>query len=237
MGTIEITPEALEAMRLFNQYCFPSYWFWGYPERKKAALSILSSGIFEGDELKGHATRQNYPVVRGDTNVLGDLICDLVEKHFGYDVNLPAGQVFHRLEGPLEQEIVREFDDHFRFVAAIARIGGVRKDVIQNKCDEWRKQVSTRAVEGKIPLHWREIMMDEVYPGQGYYPAKKIAYAFADIFLRYVPQALPASIAKWVNIVIESLGRKAVSDSGLRDYVSKEKRRGSQLPEPIKITE
>jgi len=113
--------EQSEAERLFNQYCYPDTWFWKYPEWKQAALSILSSGIFEGNELKGHARRQNYPLVQGDSVVLGDLIEGLVQKHFDYDVDLPF---VRRLEGPLREDIVGEFDDHFRFVAAIARLGG-----------------------------------------------------------------------------------------------------------------
>jgi hypothetical protein len=175
-----VSLEALKAERLFNQYCYPKTWYWDYPEWKQAALSILSSGIFEGNELKGHARRQNYPVVQGDSVVLGDLIIDLVQIHFDYDVNLPSGQVFHRLEGPLVEDIVGKFDDHFRFVAAIARLGGIRSDLVQNIWDDWRKKISTRAVEGKISPRWHQVIMGKIFPE---YPApKKIGYAFADIF-------------------------------------------------------
>jgi hypothetical protein len=230
-----VSLEALKAERLFNQYCYPKTWYWDYPEWKQAALSILSSGIFEGNELKGHARRQNYPVVQGDSVVLGDLIIDLVQIHFDYDVNLPSGQVFHRLEGSLVEDIVGKFDDHFRFVAAIALLGGIRSDLVQNTWDDWRKKVSTRAVEGKISPRWRQIIMNEIFPG--YDVPKKIAYAFADIFLRYVPkvpkEVPPARIAEWVNVTLESLGRPKVDDSVLRQYISNERQRISQLPTQI----
>jgi hypothetical protein len=213
------TKEQVKAERLFNEYCFPGTWYWEYPEWKKAALDILSSEIFEGYELKGHARRQNYPVVQGESVVLGDLIIHLVQKHFDYDVNLRSGQVVHRLEGPLEQEIVSNFDDHFRFVAAIARLGGIRSDLVQNIWGDWRKQVSTQAVKGKISPRWRQVMMDEIFPG--YAAPPKIAYAFADIFLRYVAQARPGRIVHWVNVTLESLGRRPVSKSSLNDYIKK----------------
>jgi hypothetical protein len=116
---MSVSLEVLKAERLFNQYCYPKTWYWENPEWKQAALDILSAGIIEENTLKGHAGhKKNYPVE------LGDLICDLVQRHFDYDVNLPSGQVFHRLEGPLEEEIVSKFDDHFCFVAAIARLAG-----------------------------------------------------------------------------------------------------------------
>ena len=213
------TKEQVKAERLFNEYCFPGTWYWEYPEWKKAALDILSSGIFEGYELKGHARRQNYPVVQGESVVLGDLIIHLVQKHFDYDVNLRSGQVVHRLEGPLEQEIVSKFDDHFRFVAAIARLGGIRSDLVQNIWGDWRKQVSTQAVKGKISPRWRQVMMDEIFPG--YAAPPKIAYAFADIFLQYIGQARPGRIVHWVNVTLESLGRPPVSKSSLNDYIKK----------------
>ena len=225
--------EPSEAERLFNQYCFPGTWFWEIPEWKQAAFSVLSSGILEGNELKGHARRQNYPVVQGDSVVLGDLIIDLVQRHFEYDVNLPSGQVFHRLEGPLEEEIVSKFDDHFCFVAAIARLGGIRSNTIKKIWDEWREKVSKQAIEGKISPHWHQVIMGEIFPG---YPApKKIAYAFADIFLRYVPQAHRDRMANWVNVTLKSLGRSAVSNSSLSDYI-KEHQQISPMA-PISITE
>ena len=227
------TKKQTEAERLFNQYCLAGTWFWKYPEWKQAALSILSSEIFEGDELKGHARRQNYPIVQGGSVVLGDLIVDLVEKHLDYDVNLPSGQVFHRLEGPLEKEIVSKFDDHFRFVAAIARLGGIRSDLVQNIWDDWRKQVSTHAVKGKISPHWRQVIMNEIFPG--YSTPKKKAYEFADIFLRYVPQARPGRIVHWVNVTLESLGRPTVSKSSLNDYIKKHQQISHVTP--ISITE
>jgi hypothetical protein len=229
-----VSLEALKAERLFNQFCYPKTWYWDYPEWKQAALSILSSGIFEGNELKGHARRQNYPVVQGDSVVLGDLIINLVQRHFDYDVNLPSGQVFHRLEGPLVEDIVGKFDDHFCFVAAIARLGGIRSDLVQNIWDDWRKQVSTRAVEGKISPRWRQIIMEDIYPGQGYYPPKKIAYAFADIFLRHVSQAPPDRIAEWVNVTLKSLRRPTVSKSTLNDYI---KNHQASLATTISITD
>jgi hypothetical protein len=123
--------ELSEAEQLFSIYCYPQTWYWEYWEWKQAALDILSSGIFQGDELKGHARRQNYPVVQGGSVVLRDLIIDLVQKHFDYDVNLPAGRVFHRLDGSLVEDIVGDFDDHFCFVSAIARLGGIRRDLVK----------------------------------------------------------------------------------------------------------
>jgi hypothetical protein len=218
-----------EAEQLFNQYCYPKTWYWEYPEWKQAALSILSSGIFEGTELKGHARhKQTYPVD------LGHLITDLVRKHYDYDVNLPPGQVFHRLEGPLDHEIVSEFDEHFRFVAAIVRLCGVRKDHVQNIWDDWRKQVSTQAVKGKISPRWRQVIMDEIFPG--YAAPKKIAYAFADIFLQYASQARPSRMVHWVNVTLESLGRPMLSKSSLNDYISKKQQQISQAT-PFSITE
>jgi len=233
---IESQPKDLsKPERLFNQYCYSDTWFWEYPEWKKAALDILSSGIIEGNELKGHVRRQNYPVVEGNSVVLGDLIITLVMSHFDYDVNLP--QHFHRLEGSLQKEIVSEFDDHFRFVAAIARIGGIRRDVIRNIWDDWRKKVSARAVKGEIPHQWRLLIMDEMYPGRGYAPKttpQQIARKFADIFLQYVPQEVPPNtIVEWVNLTLKSLGRPAGSKSKLHDYISKRKQ---QLLTPISIT-
>jgi len=231
-----VSLEVLKAERIFNQYCYPDTWFWKYPEWKQAALDIISSGIFEGDELKGHARSQNYPVVHGESVVLGDLIIHLVQKHFDYDVNLPSGRIFHRLEGSLQKEIVSEFDDHFLFVATIAQLCGIRKDRIQKVWDEWRKKVSVRAVKGEIPHHWRELIMDKMYPGRGYAPQttpQQIARKFADIFLRYVPQAPAARIVKWVNVTLKSLGRPTVSESGLRTYISEEKQRRPQLQKQI----
>jgi hypothetical protein len=224
-----------EAERLFDQYCYPETWFWEYREWKQAALSILSSGIFEGNKLKGHARRQNYPVVQGDSVVIGDLIVDLVQKHFDYDINLPAGRVIHRLEGPLVEDIVGVFDDHFRFVAAIAQLAGIRSDLVQNIWDDWREQVSTRAIEGKISPIWRKVIMEDIYPGQGYYPPKKIAYEFADIFLQYVSQAPPGRIVEWVNLTLKSLRRPTVSKSTLNDYIKKHQQISSGTP--ISITE
>lgn len=224
------TKEQAKAERLFNQYCYPGAWFWKYPEWKQAALDILSADIIEENALTGHLGHKKiYPVA------LGDLITDLVQRHFDYDVNLPSGQVSHRLEGPLEKEIVSEFDDHFRFVAAIARLGGIRSDLIQNIWDDWRKQVSTQVAKGKISPRWRQVIMDEIFPG--YAAPKKIAYAFADIFLRYVPNEVPevppARIAQWVHVTLKSLGRRPVDDSVLREYVSNERQRISQLPTQI----
>ncbi len=228
-----------EAEQFFNQYCYPDTWFWEYWEWKQAALDIISSRIREGNELKGHARRQNHPVVNKDfvvnedVVVLGDLIIDLVEKHFDYEVNLPPGRVFHRLEGPLEKEIVNEFDDHFRFVAAIARLGGIRSDSVQNIWDDWRKQVSTQVVKGKISPRWRQVIMNEIFPG--YTATKKIAYEFADIFLRYVAQAPTDRIAEWVNLTLKSLGRRPVSKSSLNYYISNKKQQSPVAP--ISITE
>ena len=69
--------------------------------------------------------------------------------------------------------------------------------------------------------------MGEIFPG---YPApKKIAYAFADIFLRYVPQAPRDRMAEWVNVTLKSLGRSAVSNSSLSDYI-KEHQQISPMP-------
>jgi hypothetical protein len=220
--------EQTEAEKLFNQHCYPETWFWKYPEWKQAALDILNSGIFEGPELKGHAGhKQTYPVD------LRDLILDLVKKHFDYDVNRPPGRVFHRLEGPLDEEIVSEFDEHFRFVAAIARLCGIRKDHVQNIWDDWRKQISTQAVKGKISSHWRQVIMDEIFPG--YTAPKKIAYEFADIFLQYISKAPPGRMVHWVNVTLESLGRPTVSESSLNNYISKKQQ---TIPiSPISIIE
>ena len=222
-----------EIERLFNQYCYPDTWFWEYSERKQAALDILNSGIFEGTDLTGHALhKKTYPVD------LGHLIPDLVMKH--YDVNLPLGRVFHRLEGPLDQEIISEFDEHFRFVAAIARLCGIRTDYVQNIWDDWREKVSVRAVKGEIPHLWRDIIMDEMYPGRGYAPQitpQQTAREFADIFLRYVPSTAPADrIVEWVNVTLKSLKRPTVSKSMLNAYISK-KKKGTSPVTPISITE
>ncbi|MBM4275596.1 MAG: hypothetical protein FJ134_14220 [Deltaproteobacteria bacterium] len=220
-----------EAERIFNQYCYPGTWFWAYPEWKQAALDILNSGICEGIELKGHARRQNYPIA------LGDLIIALVQMHFDYDVDryLPR---FHRLEGPLKEEIVGEFDEHFRFVAAIARLGGIRSDSVQKIWDDWRKRITARAVKGEIPHQWRLIIMDDMYPGRGYAPPKtplETARKFAEVFLQYVPpeaEAPPGRIVEWVHLTLKSLGRPTGSKSKLHDYISERKQR---LLTPISI--
>jgi hypothetical protein len=223
-----------EAERLFNQYCYPGTWFWEYWEWKQAALAILDCGIFEGSTLKGaEKTRTTYPVE------LGDLIFDLVQAHFDYDINLPPFLRFHRLEGPLEKEIVDEFDEHFRFVAAIARQAGIKKDRIKNIGDAWRDKIYSRAIEGKIPHHWRYLVMNEISPGV--YVRKKIAFTFADAFLRHGPYGGPHApydvptdrIVKWVNVTLESLGRPPAGKTTLTNYINAHK----SPPTPIQITE
>ncbi len=217
------TKEPSEAERLFQQFCYPDTWFWGYREWKQAALDILSSGIFKGIELKG-GHNKTFPVD------MGDLIINLVMKHFDCDVNLPSGRLCHRLEGLLEQEIVSEFDDHFGFVAAIARLGGIRKDHIQNIWDNWRKQISDHAVKGKISTHWRQVI-------NGYNPPttpQQIGRKFADIFLQYIPQAPTDRMVAWVNVTLKSLKRPIVSKSSLNDYI---KQRQISPITPVTITE
>ena len=73
MGTIELKPETLEAIRLFNQYCYPKSHFWKNQASKQAALDMLGSGIFGDNVLKGHEKHKTtYPVI------LGNLITELV---------------------------------------------------------------------------------------------------------------------------------------------------------------
>lgn len=219
-----------KAEQLFYQFCYPDTWFWEYGEWKQAALDILSSGIFKGNELRG-GHNKTYHID------MGDLIINLVMKHFDFDVNLSSGRVYHRLEGLIEQEIVNEFNDHFCFVAAIARLGGIRKDHIQNIWDNWRKQVSAQAAKGNISPHWRRLIMDEMFPGHGYTPKttpQQIGRKFADIFLQYIPQAPTARMVEWVNATLISLKRPIASKSSLNDYI---KERQTSPVTPVTITE
>ncbi len=107
MGTIELKPEALEAGRLFNQYCHPNSHHWKSQTEKQAALAMLGSGIFGDNLLKGHAKHKTtYPVN------LGSLIYELVNVHGGYSYVPPISYV--------KEDIIGEFDHHFSYVSAIA---------------------------------------------------------------------------------------------------------------------
>jgi hypothetical protein len=218
-----------QAEHLFKRYCHSQTWFWGYAEWRKTALDILGCGIFQGNKLKGHAGhKRTYPVD------LGDLIMDLVKKHFDYDIDLPYGRFFHRLEGPLSDEVVNEFDYYFNFVATIARLGSVRKDVVEKIWDDWREKVRSAAIQGKISHQWRKEMMHQIHFGGSYRP-KKIAYEFADIFVRYVPQAPAGRTANWVNATLKCLGRPSASKSSLTTYVKQQQ--NSLQTTPVEITE
>lgn len=213
--------EQAEGESLFYQYCYPQSGLWQEKERKQAALAILSCGIFDGPTLKGHARRGNYsPEIKGcrPGESFEHLIFDLINVHVAYNI-LPSF---------LRQNIIAEFDDLFNRVAAIAQIGGVRKDEIQGIQNKWREKISNRALKGKIPPDWDLII-------HGCIPLK-IAYKFVEILLDYIPQAPPNRIAEWTNAILKSLMQKPMSKAQLNTYISEEKHRRSQLT-PIQITE
>jgi hypothetical protein len=205
VGTIKITPEALEANRLFNQYCYPKSPHWKNQASKQAALAMLGSGIFGDNLLKGHAKHKTtYPVN------LGALIYELVNVHGGYSYLPPIAYV--------KEDILCEFDHHFSYIAAIVQLAGVRKDAVENYWDARREELSKAADNGKIPPDWRRLMEEKMFGGARYRPPK-MGYVFADIFLSYCLLAPPSRIAGWVNTILSCLGLKSRSKSSLSDYV------------------
>lgn len=208
------TKRQSEAERLFSQYCKPQSGLWKSLNWKQPALAILTSGIFVGNALKGHARhKKNYPID------LGDLIYFLVQTHLDYDLIPPI----------LHQDIIKSFEEYFDLAAGIARLGGVRESQIEKVKHTWREKISARVVEGKISPHWRHVMLLGSAP-------KEIYYRFAGILLSQTPQAPPNRIADWVNAILKALGREPVSKSILRDYIGKEQERSLNQP-PISITE
>ncbi len=214
MGTIEITPEALEAARLFNQYCHPESHFWKNPASKQAALAMLGSGIFGDNVLKGHAKHKTtYPVI------LEALIWELVNLHREYAYSPPVSYI--------KEDIVGTFDHHFSYVAAIAQLAGVKENVIEARWDAWREQISKAVDNGKISSDWSRRMEEKRTERERDRP-KKIAHEFADIFLAQCLLAPPSRVADWVNAILTSLGRKRFSKSSLSDYVKVEQQKAQE---------
>lgn len=214
MGTIELRPEALEAVRLFNQYCYPKSPFWKNQAAKQAALAMLGTGIFGDDVLKGHARHKKaYPVS------LGNLIWELKNVYLGYAYPPPIPY--------LHEDIVGTFGHHFSYVSGIAQLAGVKEKVIEDCRLAWREILSKAANNGEISPHWRE----QIFEGRRYRP-KKLAYVFADVFLSYCLLAPPSRVALWVNAILKSLGLDPFSNSSLFDYVKLE-----QEKEKKRITE
>lgn len=208
MGTLEITPEALEVGRLFNQYCYPKSHFWKNKLHKQAALDMLGSEIFGDNALKGHTKRKTtYPVS------LGNLITELVNLYLAYAYPPPISYI--------HEEIVRTFDHHFSYVSAIAQLAGVKKNEIDDYWEVWREKISKAVDNGEISHHWYRLMEEKMSEGRRYRP-QKIAYGFADIFLSYCLLAPPSRIADWVNAILESIGLSQFSKSSLRGYVKLE---------------
>jgi hypothetical protein len=204
---IEIkTREQAEAERLFNQYCHPKSPHWKYQPAKQAALAMLRSGIFGDNVLKGHARHKTtYPVE------LGALIYELENVYTGYTNPPPISFI--------KGDILQEFDRHSSYVAVIAQLVGVRKDVVENWSEDWREQISNAADKGEIPPDWRWIVEERLF-GRRYRP-KKLGYVFADIFLSHCLLARPSRIADWVNAILKGLDLKPLSKSSLTDYVKK----------------
>ncbi|MBM4275879.1 MAG: hypothetical protein FJ134_15670 [Deltaproteobacteria bacterium] len=207
MVTIDLkNPEALEAERLFNHFCNPKSPHWKYPPAKQAALAMLRSGIFGDNVLKGHARhRTTYQVV------LAALIYELENVYSGY-INPPPISF-------LKEDILCEFDRHFSYVAAIAQLAGVRKDVVENWPKEWREKISNAADNGRISPDWRWGIEIMIFGGRC--RPQKLGYVFADIFLSHCLSAPPSRIADWVNAILKSLDQKPLSKSSLSDYVKK----------------
>jgi hypothetical protein len=137
MVTIKLTPEALEAQRLFNQYCHPKSHYWKNQDAKQAALAMLSSGIFGDEVLKGHARHKTtYPVI------LEALIRELVDLYRAYVYLPPISYI--------KEDVTREFDHHFSYVFAIAQLAGVKEKTIADRWDAWREELSKAVDEGKI---------------------------------------------------------------------------------------
>jgi hypothetical protein len=219
MVTIKLTPEALEAQRLFNQYCHPKSRYWkNQDDRRQAALAMLSSGIFGDDILKGHARhKKTYPVA------LGALIRELVDLYCAYVYPPPISYI--------KEDITRQFDHHFSYVSAIAQFAGVKEKAIVERWHDWREQLSNAVYNGKISPYWRRLMEEKMFEGRRYRP-QKIAYEFADIFLSYCLLASPARVEIWVSAILKSLGLDTLSSSSMRSYIKLE-----QEKEKERITE
>jgi hypothetical protein len=217
MGTLEITPEALEVGRLFNQYCYPKSHFWKNKLHKQAALDMLGSGIFGDNVLKGHAKRKTtYPVS------LGNLIYELVNLYFAYAYPPPISYI--------HEEIVGTFNHHFSYVSAIAQLAGVKKNEIDDYWEVWREKISKAVDKGKFSPDWHKLIEEMMFKGE--HRPQKIAYGLANIFLSYCLLAPPSRVALWVNDILKSLGLDPFSDSSLRDYIKLE-----QEKEKERITE
>ena len=205
MGTIDLTPKGREAERLFNQYCHPKSPHWNYQPAKQAALAMLRSGIFGDNVLKGHVRHKTtYPIE------LGALIYELENVYGGYSHVPPIAYV--------KEDILREFDHHFSYIAAIEQLAGVRKDAVENYWNARREELSKAVDDGKIFPDWRRLMEEKMFGGRRYRP-QKMAYVFADIFLSYCLLTPPSRIADWVNTILSCLGQKPRSKSSLSDYV------------------
>jgi hypothetical protein len=214
MGTIEISPEALEALRLFNLYCYPKSPFWKNEAARQAALAMLGTGIFGDNELKGHARhKKTYPVN------LGNLIKELVDLYMWFVYPPPI------------EDIVDTFNHHFSFVSAIAQLAGVKESDIDDQWGKWQGRLSKAVDDGKISPDWRRLIEEKMLEGRRYHP-KKMAYIFADILLSYCLLARPNTITDWVNAILISLGQKHFSKSSLFSYVKSE-----QEKEKKRITE
>ncbi len=213
MGAVDLTPEALEANRLFNQYCYPDHPHWKSRFSKQAALAMLGSGIFGYNLLKGHAKHKaTYPVN------LDALIYELLNVYGGYSYVPPIAYV--------KEDVVREFDHHFTYVSAIAQLAGVRKDAVENDRDAWREKLSNAADNGKIPPDWRTLI-EEMFQGRRY-RLPKLAHVFADIFLAHCLLARPSRVADWVRTILTSLGLKPPSKSSLSDYVKQRQKEAQE---------
>jgi|GEM_PF-3148930 hypothetical protein len=211
MGTVDLKPEALEATRLFNQYCHPEHPHWKNKHRKQATLAMLGSGIFGDNELKGHAKHKTTYRIE-----VKNLIYELVNVYCGHSY-IPSTSY-------VKEDILREFGHHFAYVIAIARLASIRKDavetVVKDYGDTWGKKISNAADKGKIPTNWRNLIEAEVFYGQRY-QTPKMAHEFADIFLSYCPSAPPNRIAGWVIAMFKSLGLDSPGKTSLSDYIKK----------------
>lgn len=205
MGTVDLTPEGLEANRLFNQYCYPKSHHWNYEPRKQAAFSMLRSGIFGDNVLKGHARHKKTYQVE-----LGALIYELVNVYRGHSYIPPISY--------LKEDILHEFDHHFSYIFMMAQLAGVRKDVLGNYWDAWKKELSDTVDNGEIPPHWRTLIEEKIFQGRSYRPPK-MAHEFADIFLAHCLLARPSKVADWERAIFTSLGLKPPSKSSLSNYV------------------
>jgi len=229
--TIKIKPkEQAEAEKLYILF-FPEASYWEAPTIllpvnpntyppffKQAALAILSTGIIGEDGLKGVGHKEFFPINQRD---LKDLIIALLDKDYQF-------QDFTFYPG----DILNKFDFYFDNMTTLAKLAGItdsKINKVRQALQKWREQISSSVSQGVFPSNWRELVKGELITSFPYKP-KSQAQAFAIIFLGYASIASNKTIAIWVNTVLKSLQRPTVSESKLRDYISKERKLRPWLP-------